>query len=198
MDRVDSLAEQVRGTLASLTDIPLLLVLVLAHFRSLHIRTVAQLPLFVLVVSIICRIWPLSEMVVVAKYVVVWRGRCGEPNVLILTRHAARDSEPLRPHLRRVETRAEAKLARSATYHSVVLPLHPLIDLLLSVDGELSVVAALGDDLGALTGGRLPRPLISLPLIVDLGWVRHWHVVTLQEGLPLVVLVCSRLCDHDI
>ena len=62
--------------MASLAYIALLcLVLgVLANFGSLHIGTVGKLSLLVLKVGVIGSVWPGSEVIVVAHYVVVWRG----------------------------------------------------------------------------------------------------------------------------
>lgn len=39
---------------------------------SLHVRTVAQLPLLVLVVCVVGGVWPSSKMIVTTDYVVVW------------------------------------------------------------------------------------------------------------------------------
>lgn len=66
MDRIDALANQVRGTLPCLTNVSFLLVLALAHLGSLHVRAVAQLALFVLVVCIVGRIRTRREMIIVA------------------------------------------------------------------------------------------------------------------------------------
>ena len=58
-----------------LTDVTLLLLTLLAdlatNFASLHVRAVAQLPLFVLEVGIIGRIWARGKVIIGAHYVVV-------------------------------------------------------------------------------------------------------------------------------
>ena len=80
------------------------------------------------------------------------------------------------------------------------MALHPIIHLLLSVDGELISVAVLRSYLGPLTRGRLPRTLAPLSFFIDLlGWVRtpHWDAI-LQVLLPLVVLIGGPLGDHDV
>ena len=92
MKRVDTLAKQVRACArltyrARLTDIALLSRFgnTATHLARLHVWTIAQLALFVLEVGVIGRIWlGCSKMIVAPHNVVIRRGGCRQPQIILV------------------------------------------------------------------------------------------------------------------
>ncbi len=154
-----------------------------------------------LVIGIIGRIRPVSEMIVTSNHIVIGWG-CTRQAKIVLIYHSARHSKTLSSNLCGIEARIQAKFTTRAPW----LLLHALIDFLLRINTELIVVLVAnevsastlrGDTLtrGRLTGS-FATPFFNTLTIVALA---HRHCSLhhlLLTGCSLDV-VCS-LGYHDV
>ena len=124
-----------------LADVPLLLRWTLlslgtrTELTCLHVGAVAQLPLFVLEVGIVRRIGAGGKVIVRAYDVVIGRGYARVQPEVVLVWDTRAHAKTLCPHLRRIETCIDTEF----TVCQRLLILHALVDLLFSVNAELSI-----------------------------------------------------------
>ena len=181
-----------------LTDVTLLLLTLLAdlatNFASLHVGAVAQLPLLVLEVGIIGRIWAGGKVIIGAHYVVVRWCDASVQSEVVLIGDAWAHAESLRSNLRRIETSVDTKLPVAHR----LLVLHALVDLLLGIDAELAVVLiACVLRSCSLSGGGLARSF-GRAFIHRLR-VRHRHLLLHNLAWSaLIISVWRGLGDHDV
>ena len=108
-----------------------------------HIRAIAQLALFVLVIGIISGVGSACKVVIVADDVVVRASHSiGQPLEIVhtLVLHTTSHSKPLRTNFGRIESTVVDSILCLAS-HSTSLLLHALVNLLLSIDTELTRLA---------------------------------------------------------
>ena len=165
-----------------------------------HVRTVAQLTLLVLEVSIIRCVGPARKVIIISPNdIVVRRSRSIQAQAILVSACVATsDSETLCSYLRRVEALIDAEFCWTSSRRINSLP---LVDLLLRIDRELLAtsigvqVAAVALRVVALPRGRLTRSLPGPFLKVLL------HRATILHELPrsaLIIGVTRTLSYHYV
>lgn len=132
-----------------------------SHFAGLHVWTVAELALLVLIVRVVSGVGTAGKVIVAPHNVVVGAG--GRRNTQVRRACVTLDgqgpsSKPLRAHLRRVEARVQTEFARPVSHTMATGLLHALEELLLGVNVVLIVslinVVAIGVAHQVSTRGR--------------------------------------------
>ena len=109
-----------------------------SHLAGLHVWTIAELALLVLIVSIVSGVGTAGKVIVAPPNVVVGAGGRRKTQVrgaiVTLDGQGPSHSKSLRAHLRRVEARVQTEFARPVSHTMAARLLHALVELLLGVN----------------------------------------------------------------